>query len=160
MAQASLLLRQKAKEYNIDIDESTALWAVRVCKRMLEGYLSLLKLSHEKVIPGIDRMEEELLAIKNFFEDLRGSSDGDFLMKEGYIRSIIEIVNVARKAYIKISVILAQSKAKKNAEDIQKQEDKAAGKEVIARYLEDISQYLFEYQDIIEQVLTCFGSKV
>lgn len=158
MPQASLL-RRKAEEYKIEIDESTALWSVRVCKRMLEGYFSLLRLSHKKVIPEIERVEEELLEIKNLFEDLLDTSEATVLIEKGHIHSMINLSKEVRSAYIKICVALTRNNDKNEAENNQKEEGKAAGDKVIAQCVEDISRNLFDCQDAISQALKCFDSE-
>jgi hypothetical protein len=155
MAQASVL-EQKAQEFGI----KDYPWEVRVCKRMLQGHLTLLRLSHERVAPKIEETEKELLAIKNYFDDLIDTPTADLLIAEGHIQSVTGILQEIRLAYRKIYAALYRSKDKENAEKDQKEEGKAVGDEVILSCINDISQSLFDCQDAIRRALKCFNDKL
>lgn len=158
MLQASPLLRKKAEEYNIDIDEATGLGLVRVCKRVLEGHLNLLRLSHEKVIPQIERMKNELLEIQNAFEDSLDTTMTVVLIEQGYIHSVDNLLAEVKIAYTKMFVAHARKEDKDDAENDQKKDDRAAPRRLIADCLEDISNYCFESKNAILQALKCFDN--
>jgi hypothetical protein len=156
MLQASPLLRQKAEEYNIDIDETTGLGLVRVCKRMLEGHLSLLRLSHEKVMPQIERMENELREIEDAFEYSLDPTMTLVLIGQGHIHSRDNLLTELRTAYTKMFIAHSRKKAKDDAENNQKKDNRAAPPGFIAGCLEDISNYCFDSKNAISRALKCF----
>jgi hypothetical protein len=159
MAQAGLL-EQKAREFRIDVDTDYP-WEVCVCKRMFQGHLSLLKLSHDKVFSKIKEIKEELLAIQNYFEDLSDNTDdAQALMQKGHIHSAANILQEVRTAYTEILIASVRNEDKEKAESDQKEEGRAAGDGVIASCIKDISRSLFNCRDAIRRALKGFNDKL